>query len=107
MVTKFAVFLGVLAIIMVCSTLLQFYKRKITLAWTLFWSGAWIFGALAVLFVGFLDKAGAYFIADTGRQLVIYLAILVLFYLAYRLFLAVQRIDHSMSRLVEELAKKK
>jgi hypothetical protein len=92
---------------MIASTVIQFARRKITFAWAAFWSGLWILGVVAVFFSGWLDRVGNYVIADTGRQLVIYLAILALFYICYRLFLAIQRINDSISRLVEEIAKKK
>jgi len=107
MVTKFAILLIIIALIMSISTLIQFFRHKITRSWTIFWVGLWVVGTLGVVFSGYIDKLGNYFIRDEGRFLVIYLAIITLFYLVYRLFLSVQRIDSSLSRLVEELAKKK
>jgi hypothetical protein len=107
MVSKFAILVAIIAFIMIVSTVIQFSRKKITLAWSLFWCSLWIVGTAAVWFAGILDIIGEYLIGDSGRFLAIYLAIVVLFYLFYRLFLTIQRMDQSMSKLVEELAKRK
>jgi hypothetical protein len=107
MVSKFAFLLIIIAAIMIISTVLQFLRHKITRSWTIFWIGLWVVGTLGVVFSGFMDRIGEYVIGGEGRFLVIYLAIIVLFFLGYRLFLAVQRNNAALSKLVEELAKKK
>ncbi len=107
MVTSFTMLVGIVAIIMVASTTVQFLKHKITAAWALFWSALWILGSAAMFFGGWLDKVSRVLIQDNARWLVIYIAIILLFYLLYRLFLMIQRMNRSISRLVEELAKKK
>jgi hypothetical protein len=107
MVTKFAILVAIIALIMIGSTLVQYARHKITRSWALFWAGLWLLGALGVLFGRFLDPLGNYVIGGEGRWLVVYMAIMLLSYLVYRLFLAVQRNSAALSKLVEELAKKK
>jgi len=107
MVTKLSIIVLVLAAIMVVSAIVQFHRKKITASWALFWSGLWVLGTAAVFFTGLLDQIGNYLIGSTGSQLVLYTAVLVLFFLVYRLFLTAQKLNESISKLVEELAKKK
>ena len=107
MVTKFAYLVFLVAIIMIISTWIQYHKRKITASWAIFWSGLWIVGTIAVFSVGILDIIGEYVIQDNGRQLVVYLCIILLFFICYRLFLAIQKLNDSVSKLVEEIAKRK
>lgn len=97
----------VIAFIMVALTIIQYAKRKITMMWALFWSALWIIAAVSVFFSGWLDVLGQYIINDTGKQFAVYSAIIVLFVIVYRLFLSIQKLDASITKLVEELAKKK
>lgn len=105
--SAFSVFVVALAAVMVFVTAFQHYKRKITTSWALFWGGLWVLGALTVTFVGVVDDLGRYLINGDGRWLIVYLAIILLFFICYRLFLVVQRLNESISRLVEEIAKRK
>ena len=92
---------------MVVSTIYHYSLKRITASWAIIWSGVWIAGAVAVFFSKRLDAIGQFVIGDEGKQLVIYGCILMLFYIAYKLFLYVNQINAQMTRLVEELAKKK
>lgn len=107
MVTPFAVLFYILSAVMIASTVLHFHKKKITASWAFFWSGLWVLGSVAIFFSGLLDSIGNYFIKDSGNIFVMYIAVMLLFFLVFRLFLVVQRLHESITMLVEELAKRK
>lgn len=107
MVAPFTFVVVAVAVVMIVSSIIQYHKKHVTFSWALFWSGLWIIATAAVFITGWLNQVGNYLVGGNGKDLVLYCAILVLFLLVYRLFLALQRQNEAFSRIVEELAKKK
>lgn len=104
MVNGFAVFVAALAALMVISTVVHYKKRRITFTWAALWSAVWIIGAVTVWFSNWTNRVAALF-GQQGSTLVLYLSILFLFYLYYRLYLEHKKSQAQISELVEELAK--
>lgn len=83
----------------------QWRKKEIGLTefrlWILFWSAA----ALAVIFIKQLDRFVAYLGFSTSAiNFLIYLAVLALFYLVFRLRLSLARLDKDLTDLSRQLA---
>ncbi len=74
-------------------------RRSSLVLWSLFWV------ALAV--AGLLPQSTSWFASfigvGRGVDAVIYLAIIVLFYLVFRIFLRLERIEHDITLVVREI----
>jgi hypothetical protein len=106
-VAPFTFVVVAVAAVMIVSTVVQYHRKHVTFSWALFWSGLWIVATAGVFITGWLDRIGSYLTGGSGRDLILYSALIVLFLVVYRLFLALQRQNEALSRIVEELAKKK
>jgi len=84
-------------------TVSRFREGSLTVAWLVLWSAIWVAVAVAAL----LPQTTSWFarLIGVGRGVdaVIYLSIIVLFYLVFRVFLRLQKIDHDITLVVREL----
>lgn len=73
-----------------------------------FWLAFWGLGALAIIFIRQLDqlleKMG---FSGSGINFLLYLAVLSLFYLIFKLRLKISKLEKSLTDLVREIALKK
>ncbi len=100
----FQALLVAFALFAITRTLKQYRRRKVSLHWFLLWSGLWV----AVIAMAFWPKA-ADFVAnglgvERGADLALYVAVVVLAYLVFRLFVRVEETERSVTRLVREIA---
>ncbi len=88
-------------------TVSRFREGSLTVAWLVLWSAVWIAVAVAAL----LPQATSWFarLIGVGRGVdaVIYLSIIALFYLVFRIFLRLQKIDHDITLVVREIGLKR
>lgn len=84
-------------------TIARFREGSLTAAWLVLWSAVWVAVAVAAI----LPQATSWFarLVGVGRGVdaVIYLSIIFLFYLVFRIFLRLQRLDHDITLIVREL----
>ncbi len=70
-----------------------------------FWLSFWIVSALAIIFLKDIDKLTSLLgFSSSGINFLLYLAIIILFYLIFRLRLQILKMDRDISRLVEKIA---
>jgi len=88
-------------------TVSRFREGSLTLAWLILWSAIWTAVAVAAL----LPQTTSWFarLIGVGRGVdaVIYLSIIALFYLVFRIFLRLQKIDHDITLVVREIGLKR
>jgi hypothetical protein len=68
------------------------------------WIVAWLVGGLAVVFPQGATRAANKVGVGRGADLVIYVALVALFYALFRLLLRIERTDRRLTELVRELA---
>jgi len=98
---------GIIMLVGIIRAIVLFRNRKLTFPWFLFWVIIW--GGVGV--VAFLP-AVSYVLAHSfgiqqGFDFLIYLSILVLFYLVFKLFMRVESMSRNITALVRELALRK
>ena len=88
-------------------TVVRFREGTLTSGWLILWSAVWVAVAVAAI----LPQTTSWFarLLGVGRGVdaVIYLSIIVLFYLVFRVFLRLQRLDHDITLVVRELGMRK
>lgn len=84
------------------------WRRKQICAREFFlWFIFWIFAGIAVLFVRKLDSlAQLFFGVERAADLGVYVAIAVLFYFVYRVFVRLEKIDHEITSMIRKDALK-
>jgi len=85
----------------------RFREGSLTAGWLVLWSAVWVAVAVAAI----LPQTTSWFarLIGVGRGVdaVIYVSIIFLFYLVFRVFLRLQKIDHDITLVVRELALKR
>jgi hypothetical protein len=86
---------------------IKFRAREISVAWFIFWTVFWLGVCIVVLLPRATEMAAAWFGVGRGVDLVIYISIVVLFYLIFKIFLKTQNLERDISKVVQELAVQK
>ena len=96
--------LSALIIFIIIKTATSFKKKHITklffVLWNFFWLTILYFIYYPGLLVGLAKRLGV----GRGVDLAIYVSIICLFYLIYRVFIKIQKIDKQITKIVRELA---
>ncbi len=72
-----------------------------------FWLSFWLIGAVAVIFIRFLDKLLVTVgFSGSGINFLLYLAVLSLFYLVFKLRLKISKLEKNLTDLVREITLK-
>ena len=81
-------------------------KKELTPKESLFWGILWFAVGVVVLYPSLADRlaAAAGLQTATGIDLVVYVAVGVVFYLVFRLYIRLDRIEHNLTKLARHLA---
>ena len=82
-------------------------KKSITYNEFIFWLTFWILGVLIIVFIKPIDKIvmGLGF-SSSGINLIFYLAVLFLFYLIFRMWLRMVKLENDITELSRKIALK-
>src|SRR3989338_5761793 len=83
-------------------------RREITFREALFWALLWFGVGLVVLYPQIADRAASYIGLQTatGIDLAVYIAVGLAFYLIFRLFVHIERVERDITKIVRHLALK-
>ncbi|PIN86275.1 hypothetical protein COV19_05700 [Candidatus Woesearchaeota archaeon CG10_big_fil_rev_8_21_14_0_10_44_13] len=86
---------------------LRFRDRKVSRWEFAFWSLMWI-GALVVLFMPAITRPIANLLQiGRGIDVVVYLSIILLFYLVFRIYVKLEEVEQEITKVVSEVSLKK
>ena len=102
--TPFQIFAGFVMVFGVLRAFMLYRERKLNNSWFIFWLVIW--GGVGVLaFVPSISyRISAPLGVESGINLVVYVSIIVLFYLVFRIFLRLEKLQTDITRLVREIA---
>ena len=92
------------ALFAVVRTVMQFRKGSLPLGMVLFWILFWILVGVVVALPGTTDIAANFVGVGRGADFVIYLSVVGLFYLVFRLYVKIEDVEREITRLVRKLA---
>lgn len=86
----------------------QFKRKQITLKEALLWSMLWFGVGVVVLYPKLTDQLASYIGLQSakGIDLVVYLAVGLVFYLVFRIFVRIERLEHDITKIVRQVALK-
>ncbi|MBT3297518.1 DUF2304 family protein [archaeon] len=97
----------IFGIFAISRSILRLKSKSISKLEFLFWLGIW----LTVIILGLLPNFTTFFSSilgiERGVDAIIYVSIIALFYLLFRLYVKVDEINLEITKLVRELAKKR
>lgn len=79
-------------------------NKEISLWEAMSWSILWLIVGLAALWPKNLDRLAQFFGVYRGADLAIYFSVIVLFYLIFRLFTRLEKIERDIVKIIRELA---
>jgi hypothetical protein len=104
MITLLQVFVVAFAVFAVSRAFLRFKDRRISALSFALWCAVWIAAIVVVIIpatsVFFANLLGI----QRGADFVVYVSIVVLFYLLFRLYVKIDTINQNVTRLVREVA---
>lgn len=100
------IFIIVIALFAISRAFLRFKDRKVSSFGLLFWTVLWV---LAVIFA--FAPQGVSYLADLigikrGTDFVVYLSIILLFYMFFRVYVRFETLEQHITKLTRELALK-
>ncbi|OJI06363.1 hypothetical protein BK004_04045 [bacterium CG10_46_32] len=83
-------------------------RREITFKEALFWALLWFGVGIVVLYPKLADRVASYIGLQTatGIDLVVYIAVGLAFYLIFRLFVHIERVERDITKIIRHLALK-
>ncbi len=88
--------------------ILQKKKNNISNNEFLFWFIFWILGGVAIVSLKWIDKTVANFgFSGSGIDILLYIAIVMLFYIVFRQRLKLEKMDRDITKIVRKIALKK
>lgn len=107
MVQAIQIAAGIVMVIGIIRAIVLYRNRKLATSWFIFWVLVW--GGVGV--VAFIP-ATSYMLANLvgvqqGINLLVYLSIITLFYLVFKLFMKIESLSRNITSLVRELALRK
>ncbi|KKW30984.1 MAG: hypothetical protein UY76_C0069G0003 [Candidatus Uhrbacteria bacterium GW2011_GWA2_52_8d] len=94
----------VFALFAVTRTVLQFKKGAVSRHWLLFWILFWVGAGTVAVLPQTADTLARIVGVGRGADVVIYLSLIVIFYLIFRLYVKIEQVESEITRLVRKLA---
>lgn len=85
--------------------ILRFHDKAIGYGSFFFWSGIWAAVLLVVFNPDIADRTADILSLQRGADAMFFFAIILVFYLIFRLYIKLDALDRDLSRLVEEVSK--
>ncbi|OGL95864.1 hypothetical protein A2348_00435 [Candidatus Uhrbacteria bacterium RIFOXYB12_FULL_58_10] len=100
----FQVILVLFALFAITRTSRQYRKRKVSLYWFLLWTGLWALVIGIALYPTTADAIARFVGVERGADLALYLAVVLLAYLVFRLFVRQEETERSITQVVRQIA---
>jgi len=100
----FQIILVLFALFAIARTTRQYRKRKVSLHWFLLWNGLWALVIGTALYPKTADAVAGFVGVERGADLALYVAVVVLAYLVFRLFVRQEETERSITQLVRRIA---
>lgn len=99
----------VIVLVLLARIVSQLKRKQITLKEALLWGLIWFGVGVVVLYPKLTDQLAAYIGLQSakGIDLVVYLAVGLVFYLVFRIFVRIERIEQDITKIVRQVALKK
>lgn len=98
------IFIIIFALFAITRAVFQFKKGTLTIAWLLFWSLFWVATGFVAIMPQTTDVVAQFFGVGRGADAVIYVALIGLFFLVFRMYVHIEAVEGEITQLVRKLA---
>ena len=103
-ISPIQIIIVIFAIFALTRAILRIKKKDIRPMEFVFWSMLWIAVIIAVFFPGLVSIVANFLGISTGMGFLVYISILLLFYLVFRIYVKLDYFDQRLSKLIRELS---
>ncbi|MFA5076210.1 MAG: DUF2304 domain-containing protein [Patescibacteria group bacterium] len=97
-------FLIVFILFVVYRVISRFYRREITVKELITWLVFWLLVGVAVVLPQTTDLLAAQVGVSRGADLLVYISVLALFYLVFRILVRLERLEHQITKITRHVA---
>lgn len=94
------------ALLVMSRIILSFKSKRISFTALIFWIGLWLAISAAFLLPKTADYLAKILGFERGADLAVYFSILLIFYLIFRIFIRLEKIESDITAVVREIALK-
>ena len=102
--TPSQILLSTIIIFIIFRTLIAYRKRNFSIGFTLLWVIFWFFGLIIIYEQNFVILLAKSVGISRGVDLVIYFSLILIFYLIYKLFIKIDDLERTITKLVRKIA---
>lgn len=106
MLTQIQILLFIFVLFAASRVILRFREKVISTKTALFWVIIWSSAAAGILLPQTTTRIASYFGIGRGVDVIVYVALAILFYLVFRIYVMVEDLRHEITFLVREMALK-
>ena len=107
MITSIQVLLTAFIIFAISRAFLRFREKAITAPLFIFWSLIWTVALLFVLSPPITSKLASFIGVGRGVDFIVYVSLVLLFYLVFRIYVMIEDLRHEITYLVRHIALQK
>jgi len=100
----FQILVLILIAVVIGKAIKRFWLKELSLLLFLTWSGVWVALAVVVMLPGILSWVANFMGIGRGVDLVIYLALFAIFYIVFKIYLRINKIEKNMTELIRKIA---
>lgn len=104
MLTTIQIFLVVFIVFFLSRVFLRSREKVISAKTAIFWMFVWAIALIGVILPATTSKIAAFFGVGRGVDVILYLALSLLFYLVFRLYVMIEDVRREITSLVREIA---
>ncbi|MBI5794306.1 DUF2304 family protein [Candidatus Uhrbacteria bacterium] len=102
--TLIQILIVVFALFALSRTVWQFKRGTLTFVWLLFWLVFWLCVGLVAVLPQTADMVARVVGVGRGADVVIYVSLIALFYLIFRVYVKIEQVEREVTGLVRKLA---
>ncbi len=98
--------LSAITIFIIYKTLISYKKQELSKPFTLLWIICWLSILVLIFYPNFLSSIAHILGIGRGVDLAIYLSVIVIFYLLYKIFVKLNETEKRITQIIREIALK-
>lgn len=107
MITVISLLVILFSLFAISRAIIRFKQGEMSTSEFIFWVALWVVVDILSLIPDLASRISQLFGIERGADLAVYIGIILMFYLIFRLYVKIENVQHDLTRIVRELAKKR